>query len=210
MRAISTIALVAFTAFVGMAHAAEPGKSGFYVGGEFGAATAATNVDAPPETYNAAGTTLGWSIFAGVRPTKYLGAEINYINFGTVSDYNLIDGAGGITYKISAKNQAYGLDAIGYLPLTEGWELFGKLGYASLRTNTQSNGNYPDIGHCSGPCDPLGIYSQSNSNNASNFAWGLGAQYHFDSVSVRVGYQQINGGSGNSPELTSLGLAWQF
>lgn len=217
MRAIGHVALTAVIAFVGLASAAEPSRqSGIYVGAEIGSAKTSTWVDTWSQQYDVSGTTTGWGLFAGFRPGKYFGGEINYLDFGNVNSHNLGDSAAGVTYNASAKTDAFGLHFVGYLPVAKGWDLFGKVGYARLQTTTNSNGNYPNI--CvvvpaGGSCTPVGMASRSTSHDNDSFAWGIGAQYRLNSTSVRVEYQQLattSGVNNGSPSLLSLGVAWHF
>jgi opacity protein-like surface antigen len=211
MRTIYSVAFVGLAAFIGVASAEEPGKSGIYVGAEVGSATATTWVQTPIWRYDIADSTTGWAVFAGIRPAKYIGAEINYIDFGTVAMHNQDDGTGNITYKASAKNDAFGVHFVGYLPLPHGWDLFGKVGYASLNTKTDSNCNYPNSCNFNGTsCVPVGMASLSESHHSSDFAYGFGAQYQINSMSLRAEFQKINGGSSSSADMYSIGVAWHF
>src|SRR5450432_2531126 len=161
MRAISSIAFIALAAFVRLASAEEPAKStGFYVGAEIGSATSGTWVQTQIQRYDVTGSQTGWGVFAGIRPAKYFGAEINYLDFGKANSSNLTDVLGNITYKASATIDAFTGYVVGFLPLPHQWDLFGKVGYASLNTKTDSNGNYPSDCTFNGTsCVPIGMAS---------------------------------------------------
>lgn len=216
MKAVYATTVIGLAAIANVAHAGEANKSpGYYVGGEFGTAKSST-----PVPTNIGGelqvdkSSTGWSVFAGIRPSKYFGAELNYIDFGSPHIDNLLIEqlplpAGDIIYRATAKNTAIAGYVMGYLPLIPSrWDLFAKAGYASLTTKANSNGNYPNV--CTGqPCVPLGLASASSSHQKSDFAYGLGTQYRFNSIGVRAEYQKVST-SADGPSLVSVGLTWNF
>ncbi len=220
MKTINAAAIVGLTAYAGLAHTAESQQSlGFYVGGEIGTAKSDNFVQSPVWTYHVDESTTGWGVFAGIRPLKFLGAEVNYIDFGTAKKDNISDGAGNITYQASATNDAITGYIVGYLPLLQShWDVFAKAGYASLNTKTNSNGNYPNVYVCSGGLGPncqlfgltpIGMASHSTSDHQNAFAYGFGTQYQFGSVGVRVEYQKIDV-SQAKPNMISVGVTWTF
>ncbi len=220
MKVISAAALIGLVAPPRMACAAEPHQVlGFFVGGEIGTAKSDNFVESPVWTYQVDESTMGWGAFAGIRPFKYFGAEVNYIDFGTAKKNNISDGAGNTTYQASAKNDAISGYIVGYLPLLQSnWDIFAKAGYARLNTRTESNGNYPNVYVCSGGlgqnCQlfgltPIGIASHSTSDHQTAFAYGFATQYQFGSVGVRVEYQKIDA-SRAKPQMISAGVTWTF
>lgn len=216
MKAIIVITLAAVTAYAGMAYSAEPQppppKSlGFYVGAGLGTATANTTVIVPGWQTKVDSSTTGWNLFAGFRPQQYFGAELAYIDFGSAKVNNVSDGNQDIFYQARAKNSAIAGYIVGYLPLLPArWDIFAKAGYASLKTTTDSNGNFPNIATCIGSsCGIIGAFSTSDSKTSGEFTYGLGTQYRFDSLAVRLEYQRIDG-TNAKPEMFSLGLAWNF
>ena len=213
MKAITVTSLVGLTAFAGMAYAAEPQSTpplGFYAGAEIGTAAAHTDVNAA----NVWGTnvntsTTGWSLFAGFRPQKYFGAELDYIDFGKSKVNDISDGNADVIYEATAKNHAIAGYLVAYAPLLPNtWDLFAKVGYARLTTETFSSYNFPNI--CVGnPCSFVGSSTTSDSNTTGDFAYALGTQYRFGSVALRAEYQQISG-SKAQPDMFSIGLTWNF
>ena len=171
MKAITAKALVSFVTVAGMACAAEPlpqPSPGFYVGAELGTAAAHTTVPAGIAwSTNVDTSTAGWNLFAGFRPQKYFGAELAYLDFGTSKVNNINDGSADTIYEARAKNHAIAGYIIGYVPLLPAkWDLFAKAGYARLTTETDSNGNYPNI--CIGT-SCVDMSSTSTSNTTGNF-----------------------------------------
>jgi Outer membrane protein beta-barrel domain len=211
MRAIYSVAFVALAALIGAAYAEEPAKStGIYVGAEVGTAKSQSTVPATIGATTVNESATGWTAFVGIRPQKFVGLEFSYIDFGNAhKDYPPPPGPPvDALYRASASNSAYAGYVMGYLPLPEHWDLFGKVGYASVNTKTESNGNYPNS--CTGqPCIPIGMASFSTNYHNGEFAWGLGTQYRFNSLGVRAEYQRLSG-SYNHQDLISVGLTWQF
>lgn len=210
MKAITAITLVTFAAFAGLAYAADPQPQpspGFYVGAEVGPAAAHTTVPAGIVWQtNVDTSTTGWNVFAGFRPQKYFGAELAYIDFGS-SKVNNVSDCCDLIYEARAKNHAIAGFIIAYVPLLPAkWDIFAKAGYARLTTETDSNGNYPNI--CLGT-SCVGMSSTSTSNTAGDFIYGVGTQYRFDSLALRVEYQKISG-TQVKPDIFSVGVAWNF
>lgn len=212
MRPITAATLVGLAAFAGMPDAGAANSStGVYVGAGVGSATANTTVHTPGWQAQVDNTTTGWNVFAGMRPGKILGVELNYIDFGNSRVNNVQDGSGNVIYQASAKNTAVTGYFVGYVPsLPTGWDIFGKVGIALLDTKTDSNGNYPNIAICNATsCPIVGMASTSTSHRTNDFAYGIGAQYRFGSVGVRAEYQKITA-SEAKPDLISVGVTWNF
>lgn len=210
----SAAACIAVFACAQAAHAAE-GESipDYYVGAAVGSARPDAHVTTWNGMYTVDGSTTGWNLFAGVRAQKWFGAEIGYFDFGKSKAHDLSDGTTSITYQASAESSALAGFLVGYLPfMPEHWDLIAKAGFARLSTTTDSNGNYPDLGVCngSGSCPPLGVASYNTSDHSDNFAYGLGVQYRFDDIGVRLEYDKISGSSDAKPSLLSLGVTWAF
>ena len=99
--------------------------SGFYVGagiGDFG-----VKVDGFD------GSDTGFKVFGGYRFIKYLAAEVEYLDGGTVED-------GGLEIDVSGFN----LSGVGILPVGEKFNLFAKLGM--IFWDVGSNGFGDDSG----------------------------------------------------------------
>lgn len=207
----STLAVLA--AVTGVANAADPPNSlGAYVGAEVGTANSSATVPAYVGSITVDKNPTGWTVFAGVRPKKYYGAELDYTDFGNAKVTNLQQDQlqpPDVTYVASAKNTAFSGYVIGYLPMVpSGWDLFAKAGFASLTTRTHSEGNYPNA--CTGqPCMPIGMASLSSRHQQAYFTYGFGTQYRFGALGVRAEYQRINSTFVN-PHLISVGVYWKF
>lgn len=119
-----------FAALAAAAFAISPAMAkdnGFYVGagiGEFG-------VDIGPFDDSA----TGYKVFGGYQFMKYLGAELEYIDGGTVEDLGLeIDVSG------------FNLSAMGILPVGEKFNLFAKVGMIFWDADISGKGGGSDSG----------------------------------------------------------------
>jgi opacity protein-like surface antigen len=158
------------------------------------------------------GQPLGWNAVIGVRPIPFLGAELEYIDFGNtrtgpLAAYNANQFLGGET-----RDQAAAVFAVGYLPLPIPWmEPFVKLGWAQLWEHDSYSGIYDGV-YVSGV--PLGFEAASQNTRPNGTAYGGGLQFHFEQLAVRAQYERISGersfGGWNNPDLLSVGLSWTF
>ena len=157
---------------------------GFYVGAGLGVGNTSFNFT---QSYQ-----FAWDALAGIRPNRYLGAEVQYLDFGNPTPDQLFH-FGEHTHAVSA----FG---VGYLPLP--WlgreiDLFGKLGVAQLWG--------PHAVSVATPGEPL--RNMFNTQSETDLAYGGGAQIHFGPFAVRAEYEQINASFGN-PSMFSVAVTW--
>jgi opacity protein-like surface antigen len=135
-----------------------------------------------------------------------LGFELAYMDFGNPSAPPPPSTLFGY-FKDTSKQSATTLFAVGYLPLSVSFlDLYGKLGVARLRTDTQVSylpPTCPADFNCNVP------YTVRQNQWTSDLAYGAGAQAHFASVGVRAEYERI-AASGGNPDMISLGVTWNF
>ena len=72
-----------------------------------------------------------WKLFGGYRFNRYVGVEASYIDWGEVTA-SVNTGA-----RVAAKQQSYGLAAVGTIPFGERFELFGKAGFLQTEQETR-------------------------------------------------------------------------
>jgi opacity protein-like surface antigen len=183
-RLVPATALTTLTALLG-AFAALPSQAaetGVYVGGSLGLASA--NIDDPAADLDFDGDELGWKVLVGVRPIELLAAELSYVDFGEPSAQ-----LGGT--RLASDTQALAGFGLVFLPLPLPVDLFAKLGLARVQTDLRSSGG-------------LRLDRED-----TDFAWGVGAQFGFGSLSIRAEYErfQVEGGD---PDLISVGLTYNF
>lgn len=98
---------------------ANAAEQGFY--GGLGISAAMLEVD----NVNFDGDDTGFKLYGGYNFNKYISAEVDYYDAGTISD-NI--GVVGVDVEITGFN----ISAMGRLPLNETFALFGKLGFSNF------------------------------------------------------------------------------
>ena len=144
----------------------------------------------------------GFKIFGGYKYNKYLSVESGYFDLGDFSFTANTVPAGSLngTIKIRGLN----LDAVGTLPVSERFSVFGRVGaqYAQVRDTFTGSG-------------AVTVNNPSPKKNAVNHKFGLGVQYALtDSLGLRgeVERYRINdavGGRGDV-DMASVGLVYVF
>ncbi len=146
-----------------------------------------------------------WKLIAGVRPEfSPVGAEFEYIDFGSGNVNSNFFYAGNYFNGNNAAAKATELLGVGYLPLGLPFlDVFGKAGVARLQVNSASY-----YSPCEAPatCAPSNI----NYNNwSTNFAYGVGVQSRFSNLAVRAEYERISA-SGGDPDALTVSATWTF
>jgi OOP family OmpA-OmpF porin len=177
----STHALSALTLLAAFAAApAFAADNGFYVGAAVGQA----NTDADLNIGSFDEDETGYKLLVGVRPLDLVAFEVSYIDFGSPST-----SIGPVRADADVKGAAaFGLV---YLPLPlPVVDLYGKVGFARLDTKIDSGSFRLD-------------------RNDTDFAWGVGGQLNFGSLSLRAEYERFKTDAGD-PDMISVGLTWTF
>ena len=131
-----------------------------------------------------------FNVYGGAYFQNNFGVEVGYINFGTVNR------GGG-----SSKAEGLNLALVARVPLSESFNLLGKLGTTYGRTDVSS---LPGSGIPSGSDTGFGL------------AYGIGAEYAFNtqiSAVLQYDVHQLHyiGGSGKEEmKVTSVGLRYKF
>jgi hypothetical protein len=160
---------------------------------------------------------LGFKGLIGIRPIPWVGAELEYIDFGTsragteaaaiVDGFNNGQFLGG-----SAAERAGALFAVGYLPLPPGWpQFFGKVGWARLWGRYSYTGDY-NIATPSGTTYST-VYTAQTADSRG-LAFGAGVQVPLGALSLRGEYERVDGsqnsGPHEKPTLISASVIWSF
>ena len=135
--------------------------SGFYVGANLGLGK--------PDINTTNGTSKSSSAVGGVilgyKFNKYIGVEGQYTGVGKVTDK--VNG--------TAKGDAASLSAIGFLPLNDEFNLYGKLGVAHTKTTVSSS------------------LAPMNDATRTAVTYGLGGEYNFNkNIGMRLGWDHYN------------------
>lgn len=188
---------------------------GFYAGGAVGEATLRSgNV---PYIQESVGTTpaaitahdTGWKALIGIRPTSYVGAELEYIDFGSVrgsipGTFVLGNVAGNL------RSNATALFGVGYLPVPLSrtlLDVYAKTGVARYQSSDKFSSG---ILSCLPPLDCVSNgLNYRISRIAARFAYGVGAQIRLSAITIQTEYERI-AANGADPDLLSLGLTWNF
>lgn len=159
-----------------MSGAAFAAQDGFYIGATLGR----SSVGSPtPNLILTKSTDTVGGVLAGYQFNKNWGAEIFYSGAGK---YTGVNAAGTVTG--SGKSDVWGLDAVGTLPLSDSFSLYGKLGVARVKSSVSTV-----------PASTLAGASRTAAT------YGLGGTYSFNqSFSIRLGWDHYGasttGGSG--------------
>lgn len=133
----------------------------------------------------------------GIRPLSWIGAEIEYVDFG--HPHGTLGGA-------PADVRVHGPAVFGVVglpfPIVDA---FLKVGVDRAKSTVN--------GEAFQACTALSPCPQSNSfrveRTSTGFAFGAGAQYKIGSLGFRAEYERF-GTSGSHPQLVSVGLTWTF
>ena len=210
-RAPALITLALAVAVIRPAHA--DGPLGAYIGGTLGRGEVETNSQTFP-VFDAVGefkqgnSTLGAVL--GIRPIRYVGAEIGYVDFGRPSGY-----IEGDREQVSMKAEtAFG---VLYLPVPI-VDLYGKVGVAHMQVDVQNLTPILPIYNCpSNGCVGLILppVATTASRSSTNLAFGAGVQYKLGSLpalgsfAVRAEYERFQF-RGENPSQVAVGLTWTF
>lgn len=157
-----------------------------------------SSIDGYPVVFdsnNMKDTNNSLSLVAGAKFHPNFGAEIFYQKSDEQDKTRRAD---GLMAKYSTKFTAYGLDAIGYLPVADKTEILGAVGLAQYKVKGKVGGN---VIYGSGDEDGLGV------------RLGAGAQYNFtDHIGARAMLRYVvldNEWVDNITEF-SLGIRYTF
>jgi len=125
----------------------------------------------------------GYKLFGGWMFNKYIGGELEYIDGGTVEDSGF--GIDTTALNVSLK---------GNWPVTEQFDVYGKVGYFFWDADIDSSGDS----------------SQESNESGSDLSWGIGAGYDFTENFGIVGEWQWFQIEEADAEMMSVGVVWKF
>jgi OOP family OmpA-OmpF porin len=146
--------------------------SGFYVGAGIG--------DFSVDVGSFSGSDTGFKLFGGYKFIKYLAAEVEYIDGGTVDD-------SGFEIDVSGWN----LSGVGILPVGEKFNVFAKLGMIFWDA---------DLG---------GMESASDSGEDFSWGIGAGYSFT-EQFGMQLEYQGFEIEDTDTVDMISLGASWKF
>jgi OmpA-OmpF porin, OOP family len=161
VKTYQTILLGSFIAAATFSGTASAEDQGFYAGANLGVGK--PNIDTTNGTSKSS-SAVG-SIVLGYKINKYVGVEGQYTGIGKVTDK--ING--------TAKGDAASLAAIGFLPLNDEFNLYGKLGVARAKTTVSSS------------------LAPMSDATRTGVTYGMGAEYNFNkNIGMRLGWDHYN------------------
>jgi Outer membrane protein beta-barrel domain len=141
-------------------------------------------------------TVGGWTTFAGLQPLPFLGAELQYLDFGHTTL------AGDHPYYQRAR--ALAVFATGDVPLRF-VDLYAKVGAGLVYT--RATALVVDGIECI-----LHLCEDVEDKDATRFGWGLGARFKLpklSSLALQAEYVRFSVPNGD-PDLLSVALLWKF
>jgi opacity protein-like surface antigen len=178
---------------------------GLYFGGGVGESTIRSD-DPPygfPAYYNDHET--AWKAIIGVRPISFVGAEVEYIDFGEPGHHN---GYYDVNYYgYDSHPRAPVLFGVGYLPSPLPYvDVYGKAGVARLKMTLNSYQSTTCAG--TNPCPDI-LVGRSDVTQ-TKFAWGAGVSSRLPlGFTVRAEYERIASPYGD-PDAFTIGALWTF
>jgi len=165
--------------------------SGPYVGagvGSFG-----LDVDGIEDGVNFSGDDTGFKLLGGYRMNQYFGAELEYIDGGSVEDKYSIDGD---TLKVAIDVSGFNLSLLGSYPFADSFDVFAKVG--AIFWDADFKASFP------------GVPTQKDTDDGNDFSWGVGASWYFtDHLGARIEYQGFEIEDADT-DMVSLAILFTF
>ena len=181
-------ALAAFALTAAMTAQADVGPS-FYVGAGFG--TTEVSEDSIDE-FIADDSDNGLKVFGGYSFNQYFAIEATYFDLGEAGGGIEDDFFGDVSFDIGVSG--LNASAVGVLPVSDMFSLFGKVGFASYDVDVSVN---------------IDGVSGSDSESESDMTYGVGGALSFGQFGVRLEYEAINVDGGDA-NMISLGGMFRF
>jgi len=172
LRSISISFATCLLTISAYAGAADMEKQAWYIGAGLGhAQNQVANVNFPSDS-NQNNSAIGLKLYAGYQFTENWAAELEYADLGKFSnDSDFLH--------TSIRASGVGVSALGMLPLSKEFTVFGKLGTFTKRSKVEEY-------------TTSGDYSYSEQSVRLSPMLGVGAQYHFTpNIAVRGEYEYL-------------------
>lgn len=213
MKVLRTVGALGIAGFAAVnASSALAAEAGWYGGASLGQSRAKIHNERIAAGLGASGLTmdsisadnrdLGFKLFAGHKFNPNFALEGGYFNLGEFGFTATTTPAG--TYTGAIKFQGLNLDALGILPLTDRFSVFGRVGL----TYTEGKNNYSSTG-------AVTVSDPNPKKRDANYKLGLGVQYDLtESLGVRGEWERyrVNDAIGNDGDVDMylLGLVYTF
>ena len=208
-RSSSWCALFAVSAVCASSAALADNPLGVYVGAGVGGSNVGSSYD-----YGYYGgyhdDDVAWKGIVGIRPIPFVGAEAEWIDFGSGHGADGYYGFGDYYANSVSHPKAAALYAVGYLPMPFPYlDVYGKAGAARLQTDLTTY-QYTRGGYCPPPystCSAPVAYRIDQWN--TKFTWGAGVGTHWQEFGFRAEYERVVSQYGN-PSAFTVNATWQF
>jgi hypothetical protein len=166
---------------------AQAADNGFYFGGSIGRSE--VDVDSELDDFIDSEDT-GFKLIAGFRPLDWLGVEASYIDLGEIKaeSNTVID-------EFSVGQKGFGAWGVLFYDFAV-FDLFVKGGLVNLETELELDTGFGRI---------------SESDDSTDFAWGVGFQARLGSIAARLEYErfEVDAPDGlDKPQMISLGVTY--
>jgi OmpA-OmpF porin, OOP family len=181
---LSVFAALALTAAMAAQADVQPG---FYMGAGFGS----TKIDDDQafDGVNFDDSDTGFKVFGGYSFNPNFAIEASYFDFGEASG-SFDDFGDTVSFDVGISG--FSASAVGVLPLSDMFSIFGRLGYASYDIDAKAT--------------VVGVGSGSDSASESDLVYGAGAALSFGQFEARAEFEAINvdGGDANMISLSGV------
>lgn len=172
----------------------------FYVFGDVGQGK--MEVDASNDfTFSKTDTTF--SLGAGYNFNKFVAIEVGYRDLGEIKDRGLyFDGVDDYTYTSKLSATAIQASVIGKLPISDDFNLFGRVGIASIDADYRGTASYADGNNP----DP-----DTSSESKTRALVGVGASYALTpQIALRAEYNQYAKWDDTKLSALTIGATYNF
>jgi OOP family OmpA-OmpF porin len=177
----------------GLVAASQASAQGFYIGGSVGQSDFDDSNTTGLITSGAVdGKDTGYKIFGGYQFNQYIGVELAYVDLGQAS-YSGFSGAAPVTGG-TVKTSGLNISAVGTLPLSSGFALFGKAGLYVWEAKAN---------------DVTGGVPFSEKQDGTDLSLGIGASYDFTkNFAIRAEWERFK--AVGDIDLLSIGVVYKF
>lgn len=134
-------------------------------------------------------TDTGWKLFGGFQYTPNWGVEVYYVDFGEFKANATFE---GMSFTENAEANAFGISAIGTLPINDQFDVFAKVGISRWELDL----DFTDEG-----------IPSSVDDDGSNITFGIGASYFFNRLfAIRVEWELSKIGDHHTTGEDDVGL----
>ena len=192
---------LAVAAAAGMALYSGQAAAEFYLGASIGDASVEAEDDFDGERFKLDDSDTAYKIFGGYMFNDYFGAELGYVDMGTVSDSFSFDGgefSGPIDAAIEADITGFTAHLIGQVPVGP-VDLFAKVGLISYEAKGRATVS-----------DFSTTESERFKDTGEDFAYGVGAKLNLGNFAIRAEYEVFDISDVDDLNMISIGVQFTF